>query len=213
MSIIKKSIYFTLLLGFNLPLYAGQYSVEIVLFKQLNTQGIHSEYWNRPELISNTIDINADQTHLNNDQSAWAEYNLQNQQFLPMSDGISELPNQYYTLNSSADHLRYSPNYQLLAHFGWIQKSRSKQSALPIRLIHDKLTSDIIPSGELKLYISRFLHIQVDLKATQCITSHVDPQTCDTHIYTFKQNRKMRSQELHYLSLECLFISLHLAHN
>ena len=204
----------TLLLGFTLPLYAGQYySVEVVLFKHLNTQGMHDEYWTRPKVITdntpenilsdNSINSNPEQNILNNDRPIWAEYNKQNQQFLPMTNGISQLRVQSYRLTGVADHLRFSDNYKLLAHFGWVQGSRSKQRALPIRLTSNKFATDIIPIGELKLYASRFLHIQVDLKATQCTdtdkTSEHSSQACVNQVYTFKQNRKMRSRELHYL--------------
>ncbi len=198
---IKITIYFLLLLSPTLPLYAGKYySVELVLFKQINTQGMQDEHWSRPNVTTDSITTNS---ITNNDSTTWAEYNIQNKQFLPIANGISELSEQHYKLTDSADQLRFSNNYKLLAHFGWVQGSRSKKRALPIRITSNKFSTNIIPSGELKIYASRFLHVQVDLKATQCVsndtTSNLASKPCVNQVYVFKQNRKMRSRELHYL--------------
>jgi hypothetical protein len=131
---------------------------------------------------------------------------MQSQYLLPLRNGISKTSAANYRLNDSAAHLRHSPDYKLLAHFGWTQRSFSKKRALPIRIISNQFSDGLIPEGELQLYVSRFLHLQVDLKASQCVYGVTSEETepannsqCVNKVYRFKQNRKMRSRELHYI--------------
>ncbi len=209
------------------------YIVEVILFRHLNEKGMQDEFWSRPkdqELNNNRPDA------INNDIPALAEYSLSSKQFLPLRNGIAALSPEHYKLADSVANLRYSPNYQLLAHFGWTQRSLSKRSALPIKISADNFSDSLLPSGEFKLYVSRFLHLQVDLSASVCkpvaqtptmtdsgtvetdkdidkkLQQGVTPEqntdtenlaqttnNCVNNTYRFKQNRKMRSKELHYL--------------
>ncbi len=210
------------------------YIVEVILFRHLNENGMQDEFWSRPEdqqLNNNRPDA------INNDIPALAEYSLTNKQFLPLRNGIAALSPAHYKLADSAANLRYSPNYQLLAHFGWTQRSLSKRSALAIKISADNFSDSLLPTGELKLYASRFLHLKVDLSSSVCksvahtqtmaeseavetdkdidkklqqggLTPEENAGTenpaqtannCINNTYRFKQNRKMRSRELHYL--------------
>ncbi len=222
------------------PAAKQYYIVEVVLFRQLNKQGKLDEFWNRPDIFNDLSSNNAPQDNLTDDSPALAEYDLQSRRFSPLRNGIAETSAGRHKLADSAAHLRYSPNYQVLAHFGWTQRSLSKKRALPIRIISNQFSDALMPQGEIKLYVSRFLHMQVDLKASQCVhtssttldnsdgnenenvsdqeldqqleqglskleteTLEVNNTSADTqcinNIYTFKQNRKMRSNELHYI--------------
>lgn len=243
------------------------YIVEVILFQHLNEQGKLSEVWSSPqslgfnteidnnlsaglsadtiaqempEAISEAVPINAQENILTDDIPALAEYDLHNQEFIPLRNGIAEVSAENYKLADSAAHLRYSPNFKLLAHFGWIQRSIDKNQALPIRITANQFSDQLLPSGEIKLYVSRYLHMQVDLQASECLyneesDSETDKQLdkqlenadaytptaneqaadgqfhnslvplttmnelCDNRVYVFKQNRKMRSRELHYI--------------
>jgi hypothetical protein len=179
----------------------------------------------------------ADDLPLTDDSPALAEYDLQNKKFLPLRNGIAAISAENYKLAESAAHLRYSKDFKLLAHFGWTQRSLSKRQALPIKITSNQFSDSLTPSGEIKLYVSRFLHMQVDLEASRCEyssgqnvtqesvsqeknndaaldkqlengTSQLEAQntdvmrdnnSCTNQVYLFKQNRKMRSRELHYI--------------
>ena len=102
---------------------------------------------------------------------------MQNGHFRPLRNGIAALSPENYQLADSAAHLRYSKNYKLLAHFGWTQRSLSKKSALPVRLTANQFSDDLIPDGVLKLYVSRYLHMQVDVKASECVYTNTESRT------------------------------------
>ena len=119
------------------------YIVEVILFRHLNEQGKLDEFWYHPDLMDNSGDFMAESSFQNatqeqrsepitDDIPALAEYDLSNRRFLPLRNGIAALSSSNYKLADSAAHLRYSPDFQLLAHFGWTQRSLSKQAALPI---------------------------------------------------------------------------------
>lgn len=212
------------------------YIVEVLLFRQLNEQGMQEEYWSRPE----DQGITGDTSPLTDETPALAEYNLTSHQFLPLRKGIGALSREYYKLADSAANLRYSPDYRLLAHFGWTQRSLSRRYALPIKITADNVSDSLLPEGELKLSVSRFLHLEVNLAASHCeplsqpsadeqaqtkqqtvttdkaldqkLAQGITPESaveseaqilnagnCINKVYRFKQNRKMRSKELHYL--------------
>ena len=148
------------------------YIVEVVLFRHNNTQGKHSEHWK-------DLDIN----NLENSSSyALAEYNINSKHFSPIA-GASALSPEHYKLLDSANHIKYSKNYKLLAHFGWTQRSLSKARALPIKISSNQFSDELLPAGDLTLYVSRFLHMKVNLSASECITppiaAPVVPQVSD----------------------------------
>jgi len=148
------------------------YIVEVVLFRHEDTQGKHSEHWE---------DLSIDNLE-NNSNYVLAEYNLNAKQFSPIA-GASALSPEHYKLLDSANHIKYSKNYKLLAHFGWTQRSLSKSRALPIQISSNQFSDDLLPAGELTLYVSRFLHMKVNLSASECIyppiAAPVDPQVSD----------------------------------
>jgi hypothetical protein len=141
------------------------YIIEVVLFRHLNGQGKTSEYWNDLDLEVNEASINTNY--------ALAEYNLDNKQFSPIA-GASRLSDEYYQLSDSANHIRYSKEFKLLAHFGWIQSRLSKQRALPINITSNPYVDSMSPNGSITLYVSRFLHLNVNLTASDCIYPKVE---------------------------------------
>lgn len=229
------------------PVKKQYYIVEVVLFEHLNEQGKLEEFWHRPDIFdddfsnnvagSNELTDNRSNNLLTDDSPALAEYDMQNRHFLPLRNGVGKTSAENYKLSGSAAHLRYSPDYKVLAHFGWTQRSLSKRRALPVRITSNQFSDSLLPAGELKLYVSRYLHMEVDLQASQCDYSNeqsnqvndktldeqlesgnskletaagsqndqafssrkTDDSQCINKVYRFKQNRKMRSRELHYI--------------
>ncbi|MCU7836982.1 MAG: peptidoglycan binding protein CsiV [gamma proteobacterium symbiont of Taylorina sp.] len=145
------------------------YIVELILFRHINRQGEDNEYWDSsvPE-IENGFESDS----INNiPSSALAQYNLNNKKFTPLYGGVSALSPEHYQLRDSAAHIKYSKDFQLLAHFGWTQRSLSKNRALPIRITSDQYSENLLPTGTLTLFVSRFLHMKVDLSAGDCVYS------------------------------------------
>ena len=240
------------------------YIVEVILFKHLNEEGKLDEFWHHPDSLNESSELINDPMmlttpSLTDDTPALAEYSLINHRFLPLSNGVAALSSTNYKLADSAAHLRYSKDFKLLAHFGWTQLSLAKDQALPILITSDQFSDSLLPSGHLKLYVSRYLHMQVDLSSSSCEpgltdtvarkktlddtlldkqlengTSELEKPVrlqqgnialtdktvqiamsgrtlsegatpikatpkCVNNTYLFKQQRKMRSKELHYL--------------
>ena len=157
------------------PVQKQYYIVEVVLFQHLNEQGKLDEFWNKPNIFAeglapanNNFDARSSEDNLTDDTPALAEYDLQNKRFSPLRNGIAATSSENYKLTDSAAHLRYSKDFKLLAHFGWTQRSLSKKRALPIRITANQFSDNLLPSGELKLYVSRYLHMLVDLKSSKC---------------------------------------------
>ena len=247
------------------------YTVEVILFQHLNEEGKLDEFWHVPETttesfndeskLANNLTLAAEPV-VTDDIPALAQYDLTRKRFQPLRNGIAALPETNYKLAESAAHLRYSKSFQLLAHFGWTQRSLSLKDALPIQLTTEQFSDSLIPTGQLQLYVSRYLHLQVDLSASRCeetvpaVESNIDSadsasadiasanieqqpeqnvsatntsggdntnrsdvvdqqnldqqsmalnaetameNQCLNNTYLFKQQRKMRSKELHYL--------------
>ena len=236
------------------------YTVEVILFQHLNEEGKLDEFWYVPESAtepfnekrklaeSPTLSV---EPVVTDDTPAMAQYDLTSRRFQPLRNGIAALPESNYKLADSAAHLRYSKSFQLLAHFGWTQRSLSLEDALPIQLTTEQFSDSLLPTGQLQLYVSRYLHLQVDLSASRCeeteMTVESDTGSTDTasvnieqqaelkvgdtnssvsddanqknldqqslapnavtvmesqclnNTFLFKQQRKMRSKELHYL--------------
>lgn len=98
------------------------YIVEVILFKHLNEEGKKDEFWHRPDTFESNDLIEASPeifSEMTDDMAALAQYDLNSKKFLPLQNGVAELPETNYELTDSAAHLRYSKDFQLLAHFGW----------------------------------------------------------------------------------------------
>lgn len=197
------------------------YIVEVVLFKQLNKKGKNKEYWDSDVIVADEFNSSIPAQN-NSTTAALAQYNLNNKRFTPLAANVSSLSPQHYKLSDSAAHIKHSRDFRLVAHFGWTQRSLSRQRALPVLITSDGDTERLLPEGELTLYVSRFLHMKVNLSASDCNYSTkaatinplaektIDNRTaaldyeentnsCTSNTYLFKQNRKMRSKELHYI--------------
>jgi hypothetical protein len=95
--------------------------------------------------------------------------------------------------------------YRLLAHGGWVQDGLDDSEAQPMNLANLGIVN---PEGTLRLYLSRFLHLSIDLKyqaprvglETEGVA---DPRTL-TELrlepeFRMVEQRRARSGELHYV--------------
>jgi hypothetical protein len=94
------------------------------------------------------------------------------------------------TMNDVMGHLRRIDIYRPVMHFGWTQRTRPEQLTRAIQLSSLAAPADGL-GGSLKLYLSRFLHLVVDLEKE----AEVDGQTV---FYRIQEDRIFRSGELRY---------------
>ncbi len=110
------------------------------------------------------------------------------QDAVPLTVGsarVQTLPPSAYRLSGIWSALKRSRNYRPIRHLAWEQPGLSSRSA-PLVAIGDELDAEI--RGTVKVSRSRFLHLELDL-----VLQEADQR------YRFTANRRMRSNELHYL--------------
>ncbi len=130
------------------------YEVEIIFFRQLNSEGIDSENWSTEILQPDTaecIDISTEDLA-----------KTTNVEPLP----YSAIPNSELRLKADASAIARSKNQRVLAHMGWRQPGFGKNKATPIRIDAgplllvkkplqeeiDSLDSDLIESKKVDIY-------------------------------------------------------------
>jgi hypothetical protein len=95
--------------------------------------------------------------------------------------------------------------YRALAHGGWIQDAYDEPSAQPMNLANLGVVN---PVGTLRLSLSRFLHLSVDLEyQTSLLPAAAEPGTDFSALaelalqprYRMIEQRRARSGELHYI--------------
>ncbi len=130
------------------------YEVEIIFFRQLNSEGIDSENWSTEILQPDTaecIDITTEDLAETTDVEP-----------LP----YSAIPNSELRLKADASAIARSKSQRVLAHMGWRQPGFGKNKATPIRIDagplllvkkppleeDDSLDSDLIESKKVDIY-------------------------------------------------------------
>ena len=103
-----------------------------------------------------------------------------------------------FTMGDVMGHLRRIDIYRPLMHFGWTQNTLPEELTRPIRL--SSLARPVSGlDGTLQLYLSRFLHLVVDLEmeAGQSDDSGALELSMPVH-YRIQEDRIFRSGELRY---------------
>lgn len=111
-------------------------------------------------------------------------------------------------LEAAATALRADPRYRVLAHKSWTQFVEAKKDTIPVR-INDGEAKEL--DGLVRLYVSRFLHLDIDLalrgsEASQPIkqepTSALAPTSATAPtgvaLYRINEDRRVKSKEIHY---------------
>ena len=194
----KKILFLLLTIIFCAPAQAQYYTVEVILFKNLDVPKTNNEKWpldiSAPDL-DQAIDLN---------QNSATGYQISNA----------------LRLKDAAQKLEQSNRYQVLKHFAWRQRGYSKNQAKPIR-IHDGHMMKIITTtqdlqrqerlvypidGTLTLVLGRYLHLYTNLYYTTPIdqtpntnTTSISPQQAHLSSIPIHNHRRMRSKELHYI--------------
>ncbi|HLQ27114.1 MAG TPA: CsiV family protein [Acidiferrobacterales bacterium] len=96
------------------------------------------------------------------------------------------------------------PSYRILAHKLWVQTAEAEKDAKPVR-IRSKQAGEL--DGVMKLYVSRFLHLEVDLlfrgENTANLNATANPSVtvvapAGEQLYEISETRRVKSKEIHY---------------
>lgn len=160
------------------------YTLEVVIFERTSDAGLTEEYW--PE--------NVDSARHGLALSSQTDTGVR-----VLSAGSSEaraiarLRRGQLAYGGMVNRLTSSGQYRALVHTGWRQPGLTKSEALPVR-VTGTASSGLggAVNGTLRLYRSRYLHIEADLVYSR-------PGSGQTEYFALRESRRMRSGELHYL--------------
>lgn len=208
-----------------------QYDVEIIIFEDANARYINSEDWpheeavaspapekvpeKMPEEINKQQPENIDTSPENLDKLSIDEINaIDDKNTLPFQNIKPEiLSKEYKRINSSKE-------YNVLFYGSWRQTGLKADKAFEIAIQdlnnNHQTTSENILTGNMKLVLSRYLHIYNKLDYQRKLNNSTGEQeaTVDTELtasssepelnqeyehYLITSHRRMRSKELHYL--------------
>lgn len=159
---------------------AKNYSVEVVIFENLDPAARQSEAW------PNQVNLQLPTSLLELGSGTETRYG-----FRPLSLSAGKL-------TPDIKELEASGHYRVLRHSYWRQPGLESNAALPVRF-KAEISSGVPPKaitmeldGYVKIILGKFLHADVDL------IFH-DRDSKSAPVYRLKQSRKMRSKELHYI--------------
>jgi hypothetical protein len=179
-----------------------EYDVEVIILEDAHARYINSEYWHEnPDLdipVTET-DAGTEISEKNNNEK------MKKGNFRTIKPVI--LGQEYKRINNSSE-------YNVLFYGAWRQAGLDENNAFEIK-IEDldnthKTKSENSITGQLKLVLSRYLHIYADLEyqrnQKKAITEKpaadtlpVDSSESEETPYTINIHRRMRSKELHYI--------------
>lgn len=194
---MRKALLLIVLSLASLNVRAAWYQVEIIIFENLYPQS-DGELWSDPRelpVLGDAVEL-APVDAVGNDPVAF-----------------KKLRSSQFKLSGVYKELSFSRNYRPLLHLSWQQPGRSGSRATAVR-IRDILNpeSDIAAErqikvdGTIRLRVSRFLHMDVDLvyllenlSAINRTNAVEDTVATPRASYTrLRESRRMKLNELHY---------------
>ena len=173
-----------------------RYTVEIIVFKYAEDVSTGSEVF-----LGDKIEI--DELPLDE------ELELLEIRPLRSLDDLNRLPDiefvlleeEDYQLTEALEQLERLDAYEPIMHFGWTQATWPEEETEPLSL-HRFATPPAELQGNLKLYLSRFLHLVVDLQLDAPVASLPDFSTVRLPRapvrYEINENRILKNGELRY---------------
>jgi hypothetical protein len=168
------------------------YQFEVIIFERIAAGAGGTEYWPQdPGTPSelNTIPL-LDRRALSQEQA----HEAQAYQLLPDSER---------QLSEHFMRLRNSRNYRPLLHLAWRQPMAEPTQAQPLYLDFTSRKGEKV-SGTLKVGLKRYLHLETDLLLQRPVSAGARSGGVASfgpgmQVYRTQANRRMRSEELHYL--------------
>ncbi len=114
-----------------------------------------------------------------------------------LSDAIrpKDAPLSGSALSEAAAIIQNDGDYRILAHKRWVQNAEAKSTTKPIRIN----SADMKLDGVLKFYLSRFLHVNLDLTLNESQRGFFgDPTEASQQTYQIKSRRRIKSRQIHY---------------
>jgi len=97
-------------------------------------------------------------------------------------------------LSAAAQRMKEDGRFRILLHKRWVQSPEAKSTSQMVRL-DDGVELD----GFVRFYLSRFLHVEVDLALTKPTSGGLFSSDADINqLYRLTQQRRVKSQEINY---------------
>ena len=216
----KKAIIISLLCLLTSMSHAAQaplYRFELIIFEYTNSQYSDTETW--PTRTGEPDYSNVLYYITSNAYKAGSAVNSRGYTFKLLKPG-------QLILKKEASAIKRSSSRKLLLHTGWIQNMHSEKKARPIAIKIGKTYTSLdrgIPGGtsiysdyqtpvstpvsnkqiegSIKISISRYLHVWSDLlfRRPNNNTSTNSSEYTDIQAFRYRDHRRMRSKELHYI--------------
>jgi len=109
---------------------------------------------------------------------------------------IGKTPAKNSALSDAALKMQDSGNYQILSHRRWIQSVDTKTASDRVRI---QTTGQVFPSldGTIIFYVSRFLHLNVDLALKDEVSSFLSSETTIEN-YRITEARRIKTSNINY---------------
>jgi hypothetical protein len=102
-------------------------------------------------------------------------------------------------LAAASRELTKDGRFRILAYYSWIQAVDGKSASKPIRLRGTNASNPDELSGALRLYLSRYLHLDLNLNYEGKADAGAIPGAASGMItYRINEQRRVKSQETHY---------------
>lgn len=161
--------------GTSVPVLAEEsaplYEVEVLVFKNLQKVSDSNEYLVKESGSDTALDI----------EDAIV---------------IGKTPAENSQLSDAALKMQDSGDYQILSHRQWVQSVDTKTASQPVRINN---TGQTFPSldGTVNFYVSRFLHLDVDLALEDEVSSFLSSDTTIEN-YRITEARRIKTSDINY---------------
>ncbi|MBF0266016.1 MAG: hypothetical protein HQL46_12155 [Gammaproteobacteria bacterium] len=184
------------------------YSVELILFRHNDKSDLLKEFW--VPLTEDDMDLDTEEALPEEENNITAislmpQFGIPGSTETPVShfelgeyDGelnkletydnlVNQIADEQLELKNEAAHIRYARQYQMLAHFAWIQPGYDAETTLPIKLNLPLKYGDI--KGTIKVSLARYLHTEVDLTLVEEVCRQVkkEPESMDVKVQVLLQ--------------------------
>lgn len=95
-------------------------------------------------------------------------------------------------LATMLESLKNAEKYRIIAYAGWTQVPTARSETRPVRISGSEAHPGELDGG-VKFYVSRFLHLDVDLRLRAAETADGSPV-----FYRIRESRRVKSQETQY---------------
>lgn len=176
-----------------------RYSVEMIIFSYAQDVGTGSEVFVPDRLQADEMEGGLLGANVFTDEPDVAQQDAKASPRSKRPIDMVRLPRDEFTLGKIYDELRRLDAYKPLMHFGWTQRTLPEDES-EARPLSSFATPPRGLDGDLTLYLSRFLHLNVELKldAPGAAGQSYNGEYSEPLRYLIAENRILRNGELRY---------------